>query len=395
MLERVLNLTPTPLANSFVSAKDVDVPQTVYPLDVYRCGGCTHLQLLDIIDPKELFSHYVYVSSTSQVMVDYLRAQADDIIRRTGLKPGDLVVEFGSNDGTLLRFFKQAGMKVLGVDPAANLAPVEADVPTITDFFGARVARKIRQEYGPAKVICAYNVCAHIDELQGVIQGVAELLAEDGRFVMEVGYLYDVYRNTLFDTIYHEHVDFHRVAPLQGFFARNGLSLVHAEQSDIQGGALVVYAAHAPASPSESVARLVEMETAAGLDKAETFHSWGINIRRKGEELGILLRGLKHAGKSIAAYGAPAKATTLMYHFGLDASILDYIVDDNPIKQGIFTPGLHLPVLAPAVLYERKPDYVLILAWNFADSLIAKHRHYAGSRGRFITPLPNLVISGP
>ncbi len=394
-LERVLDLTPTPLANSFVSASDIAKPQTVYPLDVYRCGACGHLQLLDIIDPKELFSHYVYVSSTSPVMVGYLRSQAHDIIERTGLKPGDLVVEFGSNDGTLLRFFKEAGMKVLGVDPAANLAPVEADVPTITDFFGARVARKIRQDYGPAKVICAYNVCAHIDELQGVIQGVAELLAADGRFVMEVGYLYDVYRNTLFDTIYHEHVDFHRVAPLQEFFARNGLSLVHAEQSDIQGGALVVYAAHAPAFPAESVARLIEMETAAGLDKAETFHNWGIDIRRKGEELGILLRGLKNAGKSIAAYGAPAKATTLMYHFGLDASILDYIVDDNPIKQGVFTPGLHLPVLAPTVLYERKPDYVLMLAWNFAGSLIAKHRHYAGSRGRFITPLPNLVLSGP
>ena len=393
-LERVLDLTPTPLANSFVAAADVGKPQTVYPLDVYRCGGCGHLQLLDIIDPKELFSHYVYVSSTSPVMVAYLRAQANEIIRRTDLKPGDLVVEFGSNDGTLLRFFKEAGMKVLGVDPAANLAPGDADVPTITDFFGAELAHRIRKEYGHAKVICAYNVCAHIDNLQGIIEGVSELLAPDGRFVMEVGYLYDVYRSTLFDTIYHEHVDFHRVEPLLGFFSRNGLVLVHAEQSDIQGGALVVYAAHSPAPVDASVAKLIGMEKEAGLDRAETYLTWGKDIRRKGDELSILLRGLKQAGKSIAAYGATAKATTLMYHFGLDATVLDYIVDDNPIKQGSFTPGLHLPVLAPSVLYERQPDYVLILAWNFAESLIARHRHYAGARSRFITPLPYLVLSG-
>ena len=393
--ERVLDLTPTPLANSFVSAADVGKPQAIYPLDVYRCGGCGHLQLLDIIDPKELFSHYVYVSSTSPVMVAYLRAQANEIVRQTGLKPGDLVVEFGSNDGTLLRFFKEAGMKVLGVDPAANLAPADTDVPTITDFFGAEVARRIRRDFGPAKVICAYNVCAHIDDLQGVIEGVGELLAPDGRFVMEVGYLYDVYRNTLFDTIYHEHVDFHRVEPLQSFFARNGLTLVHAEQSDIQGGALVVYVGHSPATEESSVAQLIGLEREAGLDKAETYRTWGQDIRRKGDELSILLHGLKRAGKSVAAYGAPAKTTTLMYHFGLDASVLDYIVDDNPIKQGVFTPGLHLPVLAPSTLYERKPDYVLVLAWNFSESIIARHHHYAGTRSRFITPLPNLVLSGP
>lgn len=393
-LESVLHLTPTPLANAFVTEDQLSLPQVSYPLDVYRCGGCGHLQLLDIIDPKELFSHYVYVSSTSTVMVEYLRNQAMEVIRRTGLKPGDLVVEFGSNDGTLLRFFKEAGMRVLGVDPAANVAPSLEDVPTITDFFGVEVAQRIRREYGAAKAVCAYNVCAHVDDLQSIIDGVRALLSDDGQFVMEVGYLYDVYRKTLFDTAYHEHVDFHRVEPLQKFFAANGLTLIYAEQSDIQGGALVGYVAVGTRQPEPSVAALIDMERKAGLDKAETYKRWGQAISRKGEELSILLRGLKAAGKSIAAYGAPAKATTLMYHFGLDASVLDYIVDDNPIKQGMFTPGLHIPVLAPSVLYERKPDYVLLLAWNFAESIIARHREYAGDRSRFITPLPNLVLSG-
>ena len=394
-LECVVNLTPTPPANAFVTTGQLNIPQVTYPLDVYRCDACGHLQLLDIIDPKELFSHYVYVSSTSPVMVEYLRRQAERIIGRAGLKPGDLVVEFGSNDGTLLRFFKEAGMRVLGVDPAANVVPNTADIPTITDFFCFEVARRIREEHGPAKAVCAYNVCAHIDDLQGVVDGVRTLLAEDGQFVFEVGYLYDVYRKTLFDTVYHEHVDFHHVEPLQQFFSANGMSLVHTEQSDIQGGALVGYVASGKRQPEDSVAALIALEREAGLDKAETFRRWGQAIHRKGNELSILLQGLKKAGKSIAAYGAPAKATTLMYHFGLDKTILDYIVDDNPIKQGMFTPGLHVPVLAPSVLYERKPDYVLLLAWNFAESIIARHSRYAGDHGRFITPLPNLFLSGP
>ncbi len=391
-LKRVLHLTATPPANAFITERDFATKQVEYPLDVYRCSECGHLQLLDIIDPKELFSHYVYVSSTSTVMVEYLRDQAKRIIERSGLKPGDLVVEFGSNDGTLLRFFKEVGMRVLGVDPATNIAPSTSDVPNITDFFGVDVANRVRQEYGSAKVVCAYNVCAHIDDLQGVIDGVQALLSDDGIFVMEVGYLYDVYRKTLFDTVYHEHVDFHRVEPLNRFFSSNGLTLAHVERSDIQGGALVAYVSRDQEKRDSSIDALIEMERDAGLEKPETFERWGEVIRQKGDELSILLRGLKQAGKSIAAYGAPAKATTLMYHFGLDSNILNYIVDDNPIKQGMFTPGLHVPVLSPSELYERKPDYVLLLAWNFAEPIIAKHSKYAGDRGRFIIPLPNLVI---
>lgn len=393
-LDCVLHLTPTPLANDFVTKEALSTPQKTYPLDLYRCGECSHIQLLDIIDPKVLFSHYVYVSSTSPVMVNYLRNQAKTIIERTGLKPGDLVVEFGSNDGALLRFFKEAGMRVLGVDPAANIKPAEDDVPTITDFFSVELAQTIQKEHGPAKVICAYNVCAHIDDLQGIIDGINILLAEDGQFVFEVGYLYDVCRKSLFDTIYHEHVDYHRVEPLQRFFSANGLTLVHAEQSDIQGGALVGYVAAGNRIPEPSVADLIDMERKLGLHKAETFTIWEEAIKVRGKELSILLHGIKSNGKSIAAYGAPAKATTLMYHFGLDAGMIDYIVDDNPIKQDMFTPGLHIPVLDPKVLYERRPDYVLILAWNFAGPIIKKHGKYAGHQGRFITPLPNLRLDG-
>jgi hypothetical protein len=227
-----------------------------------------------------------------------------------------------------------------------------------------------------------------------VIDGVRALLAPAGHFVFEVGYLLDVYRNTLFDTIYHEHVDFHHAGPLRGFFARHGLRLVHAERSDIQGGALVGYVGHAGDTEDESVAALVAKELEAGLDKAETFRFFGEKIARRRDELTALLTGLRAKGKRIAAYGAPAKATTLMYHFGIDRSVIEYIVDDNPIKQGMLTPGLHVPILAPDVLYQRKPDYVLVLAWNFAAPILERHRSYAGRASRFILPLPDLALVG-
>ncbi len=327
-------------------------------------------------------------------MVGYLRDQCAVIVSRLKLKPGDLVVEFGSNDGTLLRFFKEAGMRVLGVDPAANVDPDATEIETVTDFFGTEVAGRIREQYGPAKAICAYNVCAHIDNLRDVVDGVRSLLAPDGQFVFEVGYLLDVYRKTLFDTIYHEHVDFHHVEPLKRFFDERGLKLLHAESSDIQGGALVGYVGGLKGQEDHTVTELISMEHEAGLHSADTFRRWGDAIGQRGEELMALLRGLKANGKSIAAYGAAAKATTLMYHFGLDSSLLDYIVDDNPRKHGMLTPGLNISICPAEVLYQRKPDYVLLLAWNFAAPIIEKHRHYAGNDSRFILPLPNLTILG-
>ncbi len=388
----VLSLTPTPPANAMVSAAQSGMAQQVYPLDVYRCHDCGHLQLLDIVDPKSIFSHYVYVSGTSPVMVEHLRAQRDEIVSRLGLKSGDLVVEIGSNDGTLLRMFAASGMRVLGVDPAANVVPRESDIETITEFFSVELAERIRKRYGKAKVVCAYNVCAHVDNLRGLMEGVRTVLDSDGHFVFEVGYLLDVYGKTLFDTIYHEHVDFHHVGPLRRFFGSLGLTLTHVERSEIQGGVLIGYAGAVPDNEDCTVDKLIDLERSAGLDRPETFVLWGEMIHRRGEELVALLRGLKAKGRSIAAYGAPAKATTLMYHYGLDGSLIDYIVDDNPIKQGLFTPGIHLSVLSPNILYERKPDYVLLLAWNFAESIIGKHHGYAGNHGRFIVPLPDLTL---
>jgi SAM-dependent methyltransferase len=392
-LSSVLKLTPTPPANAFVDATHLGQEQARYPLEVFRCSECSHLQLVDIIDPRALFSHYVYVSSTSPVMVAYLKNQSETMISRFALKPGDLVVEFGSNDGTLLRFFKEAGMRVLGVDPAANVAPDQGDIQNIQDFFDAEVGERIRKQYGAAKLICAYNVCAHIDDLRGAIAGVKALLDPDGRFVFEVGYLLDVYQKSLFDTVYHEHVDFHHVTPLKRFFNEQGMRLLHTEKSDIQGGALVGYVGWRGMPEDASVEKMIAEEESVGLNAAETFRAWGQRIRSIGDELLSVIRDLKASGKSIVAYGATAKATTMMYHFGIDKEVIDYVVDDNPLKQGLFTPGLHIPVCSPTRLYEdTRPDFVLILAWNFADSIINRHSALRAGGVQFIVPLPSIEI---
>jgi SAM-dependent methyltransferase len=395
-LEPVLELTPTPPANAMVPEQLLARVQQCFALDVYFCRSCRHAQLLDILDASDLFEDYVYVSGTSSANVEHFRRYADEVIELANLQAGDRVVEFGSNDGTMLRFFANAGMRVLGIDPARAIAErATADgIETLPEFFTPDLARRIRDESGPAKVVCANNVCAHIDDLESAIVAARDLLEPDGVFVFQVSYLLDVYEKTLFDTMYHEHVDYHRVGPLRGFFDRLGMRLWHTCRVEAQGGSLRGYVSlreHAPAVRS-SVTSMAAQEQAAGLDTPQALRSFSRRIERAGVELTALLTGLKSRGYRIAGYGAPAKATTLMHHFGLGGELIEYIVEDNPLKHGLFTSGLHIPVVATQALYDRRPDYVVVLAWNFAEPIMALHTRFSEQGGRFIVPLPRLAI---
>lgn len=395
-LERTLELTPTPPANAMVPEPLRSQVQQSYPLDVYFCQSCHHAQLLDIIHPSDLFEDYLYVSGTSPANVEHFRRYADEVLELAGLEVGDLVVEFGSNDGTMLRFFKDAGMRVLGLDPARSIAErATADgIETLPEFFTAELARHIRAAHGPAKVVCANNVCAHIDDLESAILAARDLLQPDGVFVFQVSYLLDVYEKTLFDTIYHEHVDYHRVGPLRQFFDRLGMQLWHTCRIDAQGGSLRGYVSQKGRGDvvRPSVTTMEAQERAAGLDTPEALRGFSRKIARAGVELKALLAGLKSRRYTIAGYGAPAKATTLMHHFRLGDDVIDYIVEDNPLKHGHFTPGLHIPVVPTETLYEKCPDYVVVLAWNFAESIISRHAEFAEQGGRFIIPLPVLSV---
>lgn len=395
-LSKVFSLSPTPLANAFVGKDQLAEEQYLYPLDMFFCEDCTHAQLLDVVDPLVLYRDYVYVSGTSEVFVQHFKEYATFVTSRFQVAKGSLVIEIGSNDGTLLRSFKDLGMQVLGIDPAEEItrATVASGLDAITGFFTQELAQQLKGARGPAAVIAANNVIAHIDDLSGVVAGVYDLLADDGVFVFEVSYLVDVIEKNLFDTIYHEHLDYHSVKPLVEFFHSHGLELIEAIRVESHGGSLrgVAQRLGGPKSVGDSVFEAISREQSMGFDRAETLRDFAIYVNKIKKELVDLLSELKSQGKRIAGFGAPAKATTLLYHFGVGSESIDFIVDDSPLKQGLYSPGMHIPVVPSSELYFRKPDYVLILAWNFSEFIIHKHTAYRDQGGRFIVPLPTVNI---
>lgn len=395
-LTLVLKLAATPPANAFVSREELGKPQPVFPLDVFFCEDCSHVQLLDVVDPSVLFENYVYVSGTSPSFVAHFEAYAQHLIEAFELPREGLVLDIGSNDGTLLRFFQKAGMLVVGVDPARNIAEAATrnGIKTIPAFFNPKLATEIRKEHGPAKAITANNVFAHIDDLDSIVEGIRILLDRDGVFVFEVSYLVDVFENTLFDTIYHEHLDYHSVKPLVRFFDRLGMELIGAVRVSSHGGSLrgIAQLKGGPRAVGKSVAEAIANEEKLGLDRAETFRQFGRNIDSLKNELAKLLRELKGKGKKIAGFGAPAKATTLMYHFEIGPDLIEFIVDDSPLKQNLYTPGYHVPVVPSSAIYEQRPDYVVLLAWNFAGPIMKSHKAYTDAGGHFIVPIPKLEV---
>ncbi len=395
-LEPAFSLTPTPPANAFVTESERDVSQTSFPLDLFLCADCGHFQLLDVVNPAALFEDYVYVSGTSPVFVEHFRRYAKRAIALSGAASGDLVVDIGSNDGTLLRFFKEFGLRVLGVDPAKEIAARAnaAGLETWTGFFTPSLSLKILREKGPATLVTANNVFAHADDLRGMATAARDLLASDGLFVFETSYLADVYEKTLFDTIYHEHLSYHSVAPLLPFFESLGMQLVEAERVDTHGGSLrgVAQKAGGRLKVGASVTMRLEEEARLGLTSLAAFASYAARIGALKTKLLSVLTKFKAGGKRLAAFGAPAKATTLMHHFGIDGELVDFIIDDSPLKQGLYSPGLHIPVLPSSAVAERRPEGLLVTAWNFADPIIAKNKAFLDGGGTFIVPLPRVKI---
>lgn len=397
-LQQVLSLEKTPLANAFVPASARGIPQPLFPLDLHLCRGCGHLQLLDVVGPELLFRDYVYVSGTSPVFIQHFREYAEEAIRIAGLRPGDPVIDIGSNDGTLLRFFQENGMRVLGLDPAQKIAEEASrnGIPTLPEFFTPALAEKLRREGWQPRVITANNVFAHADDLRGIADGIRLLVRKDGVFLFEVSYLLDVFQKGLFDTVYHEHLSYHAVQPLVPFFQKSGLRLTDVLRVESHGGSLrgVVRTEESGTEVHPRVQKQAAEEEAAGLFRPETYRVFARKISERGDALKLLLLKLKGEGKRIIGFGAPAKATTLLYHFGLGSGLLEAIIDDSPWKQGLYTPGHHIPVVPAGRLYDPKerPDYCLILAWNFADSIIRKHEKFQQGGGHFIVPLPELEI---
>lgn len=394
-LELMLKLEPTPLADAYVSKDRVAEHQDRYPLDLYLCRACGHAQLLDVVDARVLFREYRYETASSPGLVEHFRRYAEDVVRSVRPPPGSLVVEIGSNDGTLLRFFQERGLRVLGVDAARGIAKraTERGIETLPEFFSREIGQRIRRERGAASIVAANNVFAHADDLCDVAEGIREVLADDGVFVFEVSYLADLINNMVFDFIYHEHLCYHSVKALQPFLRRHGMVLVDSARVPLKGGSLRGIARPATQDPavSETVRQLLGEEERLGLDRRDAYVAFERRIGRVRAEVRDTLATLQAQGKSVAGYGASATTTTLIYHFEIGEA-MRFIVDDNPDRHNLFSPGYHIPVVSPDALYERRPDAVVILAWRFASDIVRKHQRFLDEGGQFIVPLPAVRI---
>lgn len=389
-LTEAFSFGETPLANAYLAPEDIGKPEAVAALVVNRCSSCQLLQLRDVVDPQVLFSRYLYVSGTSPVFVAHFAGYANSIVERFELSEDSFVVDIGSNDGVLLSHFKKEGTRILGVDPAQNIAEeaTENGIPTIAEFFTRETARTVAAEHGEASVITANNVFAHTDDVTGFVEAVKELLAPGGVFVFEAQYLKDMIEQNLFDMVYHEHLCYYHLTPLVPFFKRLGLRVFDVERVPTHGGSIRVYVGwnDGPHDTSENVRRVLDGE--AVLNDPAAYAAFAGRIDAIGEKLRAILSDIRSQGKRIVGYGAPAKATTLCYALGIDGGTLEYIVDDARMKQGLLMPGTHIPIRPPDMLYTDKPDYCLILAWNFADAIVKNHQRFIENGGAFIIPVP-------
>jgi SAM-dependent methyltransferase len=391
-LQVVLDLGATPLANRLLSGAQLDEPEPRFPLVLAFCLDCSLVQITETVPPEILFQDYPYFSSFSDTMLRHAREIAHRMIQERNLGGNHLVIEIASNDGYLLQYYKEAGIPVIGIEPAANIAKVAREdrgIPTLNEFFGRELALRLSQQGRQADVIHANNVLAHVADLNGFLAGLRMILMSDGIAIIEVPYVKEMIDRAEFDTIYHEHLCYFSLTALDRVCAAHDLWVTRVERLSIHGGSLRVYLEHAGREQrGASVTNLLAEEKAWGVDCLSFYQDFGAKVQAlKGRLLG-LLQDLKSRGGRIAAYGASAKGSTLLNCFGIGGQALEFVVDRSTAKQGLYTPGTHLPIYPPERLLESMPDHALLLTWNFADEIMEQQADYRQRGGHFIVPLP-------
>jgi len=393
-LEPVLALGDMPLSDRLVDPAEDASAEPRIPLTLVFCPECTLVQIEETVRPEVLFGEdYPYFSSYSDTLLDHSRRNVQALIERYQLASEDLVVELASNDGYLLQFFAEAGIEVLGIDPAPGPAAValENGVPTLVEFFGPEVAERLASEGVEADVLIGNNVLAHVPDQNAFVAAMATLLAPTGSIVMEVPYVRDLIEHTEFDTIYHEHHCYFSVRSLEALFARHGLYLNRVEHHPIHGGSLRFFASADPAR-QPSVDEYLAAEAIAGMDTIGYYQDFADRVDGVRIALNDLIDDLRRGGATVAAYGAAAKGAILLNYAGLDGEQIDYVVDRNPHKQGKLMPGVRLPIYDPSKIDEDPPDYLLILPWNFKDEIMEQQGDFAAGGGRFIIPIPEPTL---
>lgn len=393
----VLSLGSTPPANAFLKREELNRQERYFPLNLNFCNDCGFVQLADVVSPKLLFKDYVYVSSTSPSFVRHFEELAQIINERFNFPKNSLIVDIGSNDGILLRPFKERyEWRVLGIDPAEKIAAMASKngIDTLPRFFSPETVREAAAKYGRAKIISATSVFPHIDDLDAVVSGVNELLDDDGIFLIEAYYITDLLQKNLFDTIYHEHLSYFSAGTALKIFDRLGMKIFDVEKTDTHGGSLRIFAEKksGPYAVNQSVSKFINEEKSANIQSAATYVSFSKKIETNKKLLTELLKSIKTKGGKVIGYGAAAKGNTLLNYFEIGPDIIDYVVDDSAWKQGLFTPGTRIPVVSADEMAVKKPDYVLILAWNFAEPIMKKLSWFKDGGGKFIIPVPEPKI---
>jgi 2-polyprenyl-3-methyl-5-hydroxy-6-metoxy-1,4-benzoquinol methylase len=396
-VELVVSLEPIPLSENYSTDRNVAANAPRYPVDVYMCADCGHVQHLDVIDPKDLWNSYTYYSGDAKGMPEHFQQVSENILRKCQPPRGSLVIDIGSNDGSLLKPFQRAGYRVLGIDPATEVAKRANDtgIPTIPSLMTLELARHIRDEHGPAQVICAFNVFAHADDLGEMVESVRVMLSPDGLFFFEAQYLLDIIDGVLIATIFHEHMSHHSVKPLIHFLGRHGLELIAVERARIQHGSLigVVQLKDGLRPVEDSVKQLLILEAARHLDELKTLRNFDAKVKQLRERTKSLITKWKKDGAKIAGYGAARSGPTLITQLGL-AGTIDYIVDDHPQKVGKYETGDGIPVVPTSELCKKMPDYTVILAWVHSQKIIESNQEYLNRGGHFVVLCPETRVVG-
>jgi len=389
-----LDLGFTALADRFITREQLDEPEVTYPLTVQVCEKCGFVHLRHVVPPEALYcDDYPYESSVTRTGRDHFDEFAGSMVELLGLTGDDLAVDVGSNVGVLLGGFQRRGVRVLGVEPAANIAAtaVADGIPTLNEFLSTDVARRIRDEHGPARVVTASNVFAHIDDKRAVMEAMDILLTDDGVFAIEAPYLLHLLEQLEYDTIYHEHLSYISLAPLVPFFESAGFELFDVHQRSIHGGTVRLLVARKGARPVTDAVRAA-LAGEAGIHSLDGLRGFARRVEDNRTALTELLRSLKAQGKRIAAVSAPAKGMTLLNYCRIGDDVLEFVTEKSRLKLGRFTPGSHLPVRADSALVEEGIDYALLLAWNFKDEIIRNLPEFREAGGRFIVPIPHPEI---